>query len=160
MIPQDKSTYSDSGSSETDDGPTPNRYSNQAFLLSCPCFTNCGNHFSYVKVSFPATTLRYGFLSNHSSNYPLSTGLLKDFGSIQLYEYTVVMSQIGDRAVNEGTKTARPLDSSWKYTELWPKAKRKARGLSFTRMFLLPAVFGIFAILTVMLIIWAIDILI
>tara|TARA_B100001079_G_C15960869_1_gene319119 strand:- start:99 stop:440 length:342 start_codon:yes stop_codon:yes gene_type:complete len=113
-----------------------------------------------VKVSFPATTLRYGFLSNHSSNYPLSTGLLKDFGSIQLYEYTVVMSQIGDRAVNEGTKTARPLDSSWKYTELWPKAKRKARGLSFTRMFLLPAVFGIFAILTVMLIIWAIDILI
>ena len=70
------------------------------------------------------------------------------------------MSQIGDRAVNEDMKTAQPLDSSWRYTELWPKAKRKARDLSFTRMFVLPVVFGIFAIVTVMLVIWAIDILV
>ena len=69
------------------------------------------------------------------------------------------MSQIGDRAVNEGMK-AQPLDSSWRYTELWPKAKRKARDLSFTRMFVLPVVFGVFAIVAVMLVIWAIDILV
>tara|TARA_B100000902_G_C26949891_1_gene735260 strand:+ start:482 stop:694 length:213 start_codon:yes stop_codon:yes gene_type:complete len=68
------------------------------------------------------------------------------------------MSQIGDSAVNQETKTARPLDSSWRYTELWPKAKRKARGLSFTKMFALPVVFGIFAIVAIMLVIWAIDI--
>tara|TARA_B100001029_G_scaffold88104_1_gene72258 strand:- start:2105 stop:2317 length:213 start_codon:yes stop_codon:yes gene_type:complete len=70
------------------------------------------------------------------------------------------MSQIGDRAVNEDVKTAQPLNSSWRYTELWPKAKRKARDLSFTRMFVLPMVFGIFAIVAVMLVIWAIDILV
>ena len=70
------------------------------------------------------------------------------------------MSQIGDRAVNEDVQTARPLDSSWRYTELWPKAKRKARGLSFTRMFVLSVIFGVFAIVAVMLVIWAIDILV
>jgi len=69
------------------------------------------------------------------------------------------MSQIGDRAVNEDMK-AQPLDSSWRYTELWPKAKRKARDLSFTRMFVLPVVFGVFAVVAVMLVIWAIDILV
>mgnify|MGYP001160811025 CR=1 FL=1 len=70
------------------------------------------------------------------------------------------MSQIGDRAVNEDVQTSRPLDSSWRYTELWPRAKRKARGLSFTRMFVLPVFFGVFAIVAVMLVIWAIDILV
>ena len=70
------------------------------------------------------------------------------------------MSQIGDSAINEDIKTARPLASSWRYTALWPKAKRKARDLSFTRTFILPIVFGVFAIVAVMLVIWAIDILI
>ncbi|MBN40178.1 MAG: hypothetical protein CL457_05875 [Acidimicrobiaceae bacterium] len=70
------------------------------------------------------------------------------------------MSQIGDRAVNENMKTAQPSDSSRRYTELWPKAMRKARDLSFTRIFVLPVVFGVFAILAVMLVIWAIDILV
>ena len=89
-----------------------------------------------------------------------STGLLGNIGSDRVSGYTGVMSQLGDRAVNEEIKTAQPLDSSWRYTELWPRAKRKARDISFTRMFVLPAVFGVFAIVAVMLIIWAIDILI
>ena len=83
----------------------------------------------------------------------------RKLGSWQVSQYNVDMSQIGDRAVNEDMKTAQPLDSSWRYTELWPKAKRKARDLSFTRMFVLPVVFGVFAIVAVMLVIWAIDIL-
>ena len=69
------------------------------------------------------------------------------------------MSQLGDSVVNENTKPVRPLDVSWRYTEFWPRAKRRARALSFTRMLILPAVFGIFAILAIMLVIWAIDIL-
>ena len=70
------------------------------------------------------------------------------------------MSQIGDSVVNKNTKTARPLDVSWRYTEFWPRAKRKARDLSFTRMLILPAVFGVFTIVAIMLIIWAVDILV
>ncbi|MBG01025.1 MAG: hypothetical protein CL470_01995 [Acidimicrobiaceae bacterium] len=70
------------------------------------------------------------------------------------------MSQLGDSVVNENTKTARPLDVSWRYTEFWPRAKRKARSLSFTKMLILPVVFSVMAILAIMLIIWAIDILV
>lgn len=103
-------------------------------------------------------------LRNRSFQAAYRNGTLNwDFrrlGSSQVSRYNVDMSQIGDSAVNEDMKTAQPLDSSWRYTELWPKAKRKARDLSFTRMFVLPVIFGVFAIVAVMLAIWAIDILV
>lgn len=86
--------------------------------------------------------------------------VFRQLGSYKVSRYNVDMSQIGDRAINEDMKTARPLDSSWRYTELWPKAKRKARDLSFTRTFILPIALGAFAIVAVMLVIWAIDILV
>ena len=103
-------------------------------------------------------------LRNRSFQAAYRNGTLNwDFrrlGSSQVSRYNVDMSQIGDSAVNEDMKTAQPLDSSWRYTELWPKAKRKARDLSFTRMFVLPVVFGDLAIVAVMLVIWAIDIMV
>ncbi|MCH1512406.1 MAG: hypothetical protein P8J01_09600 [Acidimicrobiales bacterium] len=68
------------------------------------------------------------------------------------------MSQLGDRTIGSEKTTVRPLDDSWRYTEFWPRARRKFRAISFTKTLIVPVIVGVFGVLTVMLIMWAIDI--
>lgn len=68
------------------------------------------------------------------------------------------MSQLGDRIISDETTKVQPLDNSWRYTEFWPKAKRKFKTISFTKTLIIPTIVGVFGVFTVMLIMWAIDI--